>query len=193
MTPPVNEQAVEALPVSVIRPGTGLRFRRLDDLLLVGDAWAALIALWTAKLLAVQLDQSVALLGIATFVLMSLMKGGRDALVPSALDEFGNVIARVAVGYAIASGLSMWFSFGNQRTLFVAALALPVLFLAGRSSAYAIERKLREAKGRKALIVGGGEVAGRIVRLLKDPAYGLEVAGICDDDPKLKVSVLGAR
>ena len=199
MTPPYRTHAIRAgvqcvTTLSDPRAGLGLRIRQ-GDLLFVADVWVLLSVVWCARLVTGALDLSIALFAVGAFLFIVCPRAGRDRIGPSVWDEAGS-IGRGAVGaYAPASVVTVLTGAGDPRALLLVALTTVATLTLGRGAAYAFERAFRR-EGRKVrtLVVGGGEVARRVVSTLAEhDEYGLEVVGAVDDDPKLTPSELGTR
>lgn len=100
----------------------------------------------------------------------------------------------VWLAYALASAVSLVVGLGNLHTLLGVAVAATPLLVAGRSVSHAAERAFRRRGTKSAtLVVGGGDIARRLVTTLGDhPEYGLRVVGAVDDDPRYTETELGA-
>ena len=169
-----------------------LRFQRQSLSLLGGAPWVfvltdtalVLAALSASHLLMDTRDFPAVVLGVLVIVLQinaEIRRGYRIEL--SALEDVGGLFRRMAVAYALASGVAYVSGFRILGGLLgLAALTLPLL-LAGRSLIYAVERASRRRGHRlRTLVVGSDEVAGRIMSALRScPEFGLEVVGIVDD------------
>jgi exopolysaccharide biosynthesis polyprenyl glycosylphosphotransferase len=102
----------------------------------------------------------------------------------SALEDATGVFRRVCAAYAFASVLALVLGSGDLTGLVVLAVVSAPLLPIGRSLSYAIERS-RRRKGRRsrAVIVGGGEVADRVISTSRlCPEFGLDVVGSVEDD-----------
>lgn len=160
------------------------------------DAWILLGILWFSRSTTVNLDPAVALFGLTTFALvLAPNRAQRGRLSIGALNDAGPILRRVWIAYALASAVSITVGIGDlQRLLFVAVVTGPAL-TAGRGISHSLGRVLR-TKGQKArtLVVGGGDIAQRVVQTLASHGdYGLEVVGAADDDPKFAPAELGTR
>jgi exopolysaccharide biosynthesis polyprenyl glycosylphosphotransferase len=159
------------------------------------DTWILLAVLWGARLTSGTLDPAATLFGLAAFGLLVSPTVHRERLNNNALDDAGTILRRVAIAYAVASGASILVGVGEPRLLLaVAGLSAPAVAL-GRGISYKIERSIRrQGEGSRTLIVGGGEIARRVIATLGEHEdYGLEVVGVADDDPKFDAGDLGAR
>ncbi len=108
--------------------------------------------------------------------------------------DFGTLGLGIAVPLMTIALLE---GFGRQmRPIVVLAVASLFLLLVGRACAYAGIRRAR-ARGRfvqRVLVIGAGQVAERLARILGVHAdYGLQPVGFLDDDPgeALSLPVLG--
>ncbi len=199
MTPPSQDQAIRAgvqrvNTVSDLRGGLALRIRQ-GDLVFIADVWVLLSVLWCARLVTGALDLSIALFGVGVFLFIVCPRVGRDRIGPSVWDEAGSIAKGAAAAYAPASLAAVLMGIGHPRALLlVAATTFPTLIL-GRGAAYAFERAFRrDGRSVRTLVVGGGDVARRVVSTLAEHnEYGLEVVGVADDDPKLTSRELGTR
>lgn len=101
-------------------------------------------------------------------------------------EETATVFRRVCIAYALASGVALVSGSGDLANLLALAVATVPLLLVGRSASYALE-KSRRRKGHRsrALVLGGGAVAERVVSALRScPEFGLELVGVVDEEPK---------
>jgi exopolysaccharide biosynthesis polyprenyl glycosylphosphotransferase len=198
MTPPVQEHALETPRTSVAIP-TSVASRRVrllpGDVVSLVDTWVLLAVLWAARAATGSLDPAATLFGLVAFGLLVSPTIQRERLNNNALDDAGTILRRVAISYAIASGISIAVGVGEPRILLaVAGAAAPTLAL-GRGISYKVERAVRSrGEASRTLIVGGGEIARRVIATLEEHQdYGLDVIGVADDDPKFEASELGAR
>jgi exopolysaccharide biosynthesis polyprenyl glycosylphosphotransferase len=93
----------------------------------------------------------------------------------------------VASAVAIVSGI------GDLKALLAVSAVMAPALVGGRALSHTVGRTMKtgEAKTR-ALIVGAGEVARRVVTTLEEhEEYGLQVVGAADDDPKFERLELG--
>jgi exopolysaccharide biosynthesis polyprenyl glycosylphosphotransferase len=165
------------------------------DVVFLTDVWILLSVLWMSRLFTGNLDPSVALFGLAAFVLVVSPKEHRERLSVGSLDDSGRIFARVWIAYSIASGVSILTETGNLQSLLAVAVAAAPALVGGRALSHTVGRRMRtgEAKSR-ALIVGAGDVARRVVSTLSEHAeYGLQVVGAADDDPKFEATDLGTN
>ncbi|MGI8709250.1 MAG: sugar transferase [Actinomycetota bacterium] len=174
--------------------GRGKRaFLPSGELVLAVDLWVVLAVLWASKLASWGFQPAVAVLSVTALALVAVPRTFSDHLTFSAIEDAGSIIRRVALAYALASAaLALWGG-GSPLTLLAAAGCLAGGLTFGRAFSYAAERKLRYKVSRsRTLIVGGGEVARRVVSILAHREhYGLQVVGAVDDDPKFSPSELG--
>jgi exopolysaccharide biosynthesis polyprenyl glycosylphosphotransferase len=198
VTPPVQEHALQnpnarvAIPTALGR--TRVRFLPGDIVSLV-DTWVLLAVLWVSRMVTGSLDPAATLFGLLAFGLLVSPTVQRERLNNNALDDVGTITRRTAMAYAIASGVSILVGVGEPRVLlFVAGSSVPALAL-GRVLSYKLERSVRrQGEGSRTLIVGGGEIARRVIATLEEhDEYGLNVVGVADDDPKFDAGELGAR
>jgi exopolysaccharide biosynthesis polyprenyl glycosylphosphotransferase len=166
------------------------------DLVFFIDLWVLLGALWLSRLATGNLDPAVATFGVTALAFIVSPRLTRERLGASALDDAGPIFRRVCIAYAVGSTsmVLMDLSHHGKVLLAVAALTAPTLVV-GRALAYSIERTIRrEGKSARAVVVGGGEIARRLVTTLAEhDEYGLDVVGVIDDDPKLSSTELGTR
>ena len=207
MTPPVQELEAPrgALRASTMRsataPSTAVPQERSayvvpGDIVALTDVWILLAVLWASRFFTGNLDPSVALFGLLSFVFVlapNRDRGGK--LTAGALTDAGHIFRRVWIAYAVASGVSVAVGVGNLQTLLAVAVGAAPLLLAGRGASHAVERAQRAKTARaRTLVVGGGDIARRVVNTLDaHREYGLEVIGAVDDDPKFKADELGTR
>jgi exopolysaccharide biosynthesis polyprenyl glycosylphosphotransferase len=199
MTPPSHDQAIRAgarrvSRVSDLRGGLRLRIHQ-GDLVFIADVWVLLSVLWCARLATGALDLSIALFAVGAFLFIVCPRAGRDRIGPSVWDEVGSIARGAVAAYAPASVVTVLLGIGDARTLLLVAVTTVVTLTLGRGAAYAFERAFRrDGRSVRTLVVGGGEVAGRVVSTLAEhDEYGLEVVGAADDDPKLTSGELGTR
>lgn len=199
MTPPLQD-TMQA-PTVALRTTTverlSARSRRLlpDNVVALMDIWVLLAVLWVSRLLTLNLDPSVALFGLMTCA--SVLSPGRDRgrLTVGALNDAGQIIRRVWLAYTAASAVSIVAGIGDLKVLLAVAVATTPALLAGRSGSHAMERALgSNGAAARTLIVGGGDIARRVVETLQTHnEYGLDVVGAADDDPKFAPAELGTH
>ena len=201
MTPPVQElhasTTVFAPPATSARTvgqrsGTAVA----GDIVALTDIWVLVAVLWVSRVATAHLDPAVALFGVITFAFVLAPKRDRGGkLTVGALDDAGHVFRRVWIAYAVASGVSIWTATGDLQVLLAVAVATAPILVAGRAASYGLERSLRAKTGTaRTLVVGGGDIARRVVQSLEEhQEYGLEVVGAVDDDPKYSHTELGTR
>jgi exopolysaccharide biosynthesis polyprenyl glycosylphosphotransferase len=162
----------------------GVRFLLTDTLLLLG-------ALITCRVLVGRLDLATVTFtgGLLLLQVSSELRHPHRAEL-SALDETAPVFRRVCVAYAFASALALLSRSGDSTSLLVVAVVTVPLLLVGRSASYTLERSFRrKGQRRRTLVVGGGEVAKRIVTALRFCTdFGLEVVGVVDDESESSMS-----
>ncbi|MDQ4145734.1 MAG: sugar transferase, partial [Actinomycetota bacterium] len=201
MTPPVQE--LEA-PRAALRTAGSAAAERSErsayvvsgDIVTLTDVWILLTILWVSRLVTSNLDPAVALFGVITFAfVLAPNRDRRGKLTMGALTDAGHVLRRVWLGYAVASGVSVAVGIGDLRILLAVAVVTAPLLLAGRGASHAVERSLRsKSAGARTLIVGGGDIARRVVQSVEaHKEYGLEIIGAVDDDPKFGPDELGTR
>jgi exopolysaccharide biosynthesis polyprenyl glycosylphosphotransferase len=161
----------------------------------IADVWVLLSVLWCARLVTGALDLSIALFGVGAFLFIVCPRAGRDRIGPSVWDEAGSIVKGGAAAYAPASVATVLVGIGDPRALLLVAATTVATLTLGRGAAYAFERAFRhDGRSVRTLVVGGGEVARRVVSTLAEhDEYGLEVVGVADDDPKLNSRELGTR
>ena len=192
MTPPGHQAAIDA-PTAGVSSRARLSLRP-GDAVLAADLLALVALFWLAKIV-FNLDNSMAVFAVATFALIVSPHSHRSRLSAAGLDDAGHIVRGVAIAYVAASAASAITSESMedmQVLVFVAAATVPVL-LTARSMAYSVERRMRRngAKDR-VLLVGGGDVASRIVRILDEhEEYGLNVVGALDDGARYSAEELG--
>ena len=164
------------------------------DVVALVDVWVLLAVLWVSRTVTTNLDPSVALFGLVTFALiLSPARERRTRLTVGALNDAGPILRRVWLAYAAASAVSVAVGIGDLQMLLVAAAPTAPLLIGGRAASYAVERSLRRSGIKKrTLVVGGGEIARRVVQTLSEhDEYGLKIVGAVDDDPKYGPAELG--
>ena len=198
MTPPAQDAALDARASHVgVLPGAfSLRPRFLPgDVAALVDLWVLLALMWTSRLLRDHVDPSVAVFGVCVLAVLVVGRSQASSLSPSALEDAGGIFRKVCIAYALAVAVTTLTGAGDLRLLLaVAAVAAPLL-TAGRGVSYALERSLRRGeRTSRTLVVGGGEIARRVVRTLEShDEYGLSVIGAADNDPKFASDELGTR
>jgi exopolysaccharide biosynthesis polyprenyl glycosylphosphotransferase len=182
-------------PVRVVTKIFGeLRFAQ-GDLVFLVDLFVLLAAVSLSGFVNGSLDLSTSVFGIVALTLIVFPQISRERLRASVLDDVGPIFRRICIAYAVSSAFIVVMGLSQMRhLLIVAAFTYPAL-IAGRGTAYALERSLRR-RGRRsrALVVGGGLIARRLVSTLAEHGeYGLEVMGVADHDPRLSTDELGAE
>jgi hypothetical protein len=171
VTLPFRTQAIRAgvqrvTTVSDLRAGLGLRIRQ-GDLMFIADVWVLLSVLWCARLVTGALDLSIALFGVGAFLFIVCPRAGRDRIGPSVWDEAGSIVKGGAAAYAPASVATVLVGIGDPRALLLVAATTVATLTLGRGAAYAFERAFRhDGRSVRTLVVGGGEVARRVVSTL---------------------------
>ena len=201
MTPPVQE--LHASPsvfshneVAARSDAPRAAYTLPGDIVALTDVWILLAVLWVSRMVTSNLDPTVALFGLVTFVFVLAPQRDRGGkLAVGALDDAGHIFRRVWLAYAAASGVAIVVGRGDLRLLLVVAAVTAPLLLGGRGMARAVERASRmKAAGSRTLVVGAGDIARRVVQTLEDHGeYGLDVVGAVDDDPKYSHNELGTR
>jgi exopolysaccharide biosynthesis polyprenyl glycosylphosphotransferase len=121
--------------------------------------------------------------------LVGLDRGTAARIHPRLVDEIGPVAGRVGVAVLLV----IPFLRAPANELAVVGLSALLAILVARGLAYA---SVREARRRgwlhhRALIVGSGEVAARIIRAaLEHPEYGMRPIGLVDDDAGVATSAV---
>jgi exopolysaccharide biosynthesis polyprenyl glycosylphosphotransferase len=198
MTTQLQHQALRLPGARVVNvlEGAGARSRfAVADAVLLADVWVLLAILWASRVATTNLDPSVALFGLATFVSVVSPSEHRERLSVGALDDAGRVFGRVWLSYAIASAVSVTVGVGDLAVLLAVAAVSAPLLIGGRAASLAVERTMRSREAMsRALVVGGGDIAQRVIASLAEhDEYGLRVVGAADDDPKLNAAELGAQ
>lgn len=113
---------------------------------------------------------------------------------PAAAADPAPVLRRVLYSMAIVASIAAFDGAApGKMALFVAVTTGPAI-LGMRTGARALDRRFRDETATRALIVGGGEVARRIVEgIERSSRKDLEVVGIVDDDPRFTPGELGSR
>jgi FlaA1/EpsC-like NDP-sugar epimerase len=160
-----------------------------------GHTWIILAVLWVARLTAGALDPAATLFGLAAFGLLVSPTVQRERLNNNALDDAGTILRRVAFAYAIASAVSLLVGVGESRLLLgVAGVSAPEPHARAWAAVQARRSLRRQETASRTLIVGGGEIARKVISTLEEHhEYGLNVIGVADDDPKFDGGELGAR
>jgi exopolysaccharide biosynthesis polyprenyl glycosylphosphotransferase len=128
------------------------------------------------------------LLVLTTLALFASAHLYRRRLVPSALDQVPHLVGRALVAGTAVVALDLVTGRSPRVDVLYAAAIIAVLVVLERTVAYALVTHLRRsgALAGRALIVGGGQVAGQLADVLLDhPEYGLLPAGTLDDHPLL--------
>ncbi len=197
MSPPA-EQAVLQLstPLEEIAAiGRGRHRFQSGDIPALVNVWILLAVLWVSRTATGHLDLSAALFGVTLFAAITL-PGGRPArLSRSALDDAWSITKTVGLTYGLVNALVTITEVGEHATLLAVAIATGPALIAGRSASYQLERRLFATRApARTLIVGGGQIARRIVQTLAThDEYRLEVVGAVDDDPRFAADELGTR
>ncbi len=132
---------------------------------------------------------------VSVSVVLCLRMAGlyQRVLVPTALNDAGRLAVSAAAGSLAAASTT---STTSSQAFAFTMVAVPAL-LAGRSAAYASERRTVTRRPEAAVVVGTGAAGQELVtRLLEHPEYGFSPVGFLDSkpsplDPNLSVSVLG--
>lgn len=198
MTPPAQDHALDARASQVrIVPGAlALRPRFVaGDVALLVDVWVVLALMWTSRLVGDHVDPSVAVFGVSALTFLVFRRSQSASLSPSALDDAGTIARKVCIAYAIAAAITTITGAGDGGLLLAVAAVTAPLLVGGRGVSYSLERSLRRGeRSSRTLVVGGGEIARRVVNTLAEhDEYGLSVVGAADDDPKFTSSELGTR
>ena len=179
-------------PAGRLRSNTlaaGLRAREIVGLT---DIWAVLVVLWVFKIGA-HLDVVTALFGTLGISLLYPTWRRAERLTLGALDDLSVVAGRISIAFLFASGAGLILGAGNPSALFFVAAGSFAAVLVGRTLSYKVVRARRARMPLRTLVVGGGEVAKRLIEGLSRRAdHGLDVVGIIDDAPLLEADLLGA-
>ena len=178
-------------PSTAARPGFfGLS---LGQVLAVADLLALALAVSVFAVRPIQWSAGVFIVGVLAMCAWRSQYAWRTTL--SISKDIGTMAVAVVVPL-VAVGLLD--GFGRQiRPIVVMGVASLSLLIIGRALAYAGIRRARDATGafgQRVLIVGAGQVAERLARVLDVHAdYGLQPIGFLDDDPgeSLGLPVLG--
>lgn len=168
--------------------------RGLRPLEIVGltDVWSVLVLVWWLKLGA-RLELGAALFGVALVVLLCPTWRRAERLQLNALDDAAAVIGRASFAFVLLSGLGVVMGAQMSPVLLATAVASVPAVLAGRTLSYRVVRARRAAAPQRTLVVGGGEVAQRLIQgLSRRDDHGLAVIGVLDDEPLLDEDLLGA-
>jgi exopolysaccharide biosynthesis polyprenyl glycosylphosphotransferase len=161
----------------------------------IGDVLALGALFWLAKVV-FNLDNSMAVFAVATFTAVVGSSANRCRLSANGLDDAAHIVRGVAVAYVIASAAHAVIPESAedlQVLLVVAAATIPTL-LTARALSYTIERVIRRhATKDKVVLVGGGPIAARLAKTLREhQEYGMEVLGAVDDRPDYDPTRVGA-
>ena len=197
MTPPAQDATLDAPAHRVgLFPSIALKPRFLPgDVAGLVDLWVLLALMWTSRLIRDHVDPSVAVFGVCILAVLVVGRGRSTTLSPSALEDAGPVFRKVCIAYALAVAVTTLTGSGDLRLLLAVAAVSAPLLVAGRGVSYALERSVRRGeRGSRTLVVGGGEIARRVVKTLDQHAeYGMSVIGASDNDPKFAADELGTR
>ncbi|HEY7875197.1 MAG TPA: sugar transferase [Actinomycetota bacterium] len=199
MTPPAQDHALEAprQQVRLFPQRAGFTVPRLvpGDVTTLVDLWLLLSVIWATRLAIGSVDPAIGVFGASLLILLISWRDRSGSLTPSAIDDAGPIFRRVCISYALAAAVTTLSGSGDARILLAAAVAAAPALVAGRGLAYAIERRLRRGRrSSRTLVVGGGEIARRVVTTLEThDEYGMQVVGAADDDPKFAADELGTR
>jgi exopolysaccharide biosynthesis polyprenyl glycosylphosphotransferase len=199
MTPPAQDHALEAPRQSVRlfpeRSATSAPRLLSRDITTLVDVWMVLSVMWVTRILAGRIDPAAGVFGVAILVLLVAQRGRATSLSPSALDDAGPILRRMCIAYALAAAVTTVTGSGDARLLLAVAVASAPVLIGGRSLSYALRRRMRrDQPSARTLVVGGGEIARRVVSILgTHDEYGLDVVGAADDDPKFAADELGTR
>ena len=184
--------ALDATPARV-EPGSAvIRGLRPDEIVGLTDAWAVLALLWLFKA-SVGLDMSTAVFGTLLVFFLSPTWRRAQRFTLSAVDDASSVAGRAAFIFLVLSGgVFLSGGEGSGSLLGIAAASVPAV-LGGRMLSYKVVLARRAQAPLRTLVVGGGEVAKRVIEALsRRDDYGLKVVGVVDDEALLEPDLLGA-
>lgn len=199
MTPPAQDHALDAPRgrVGILTDRVGASRPRLlpGDVATLVDLWVLLTLVWATRLSIGHVDPAIGVFAATALVLLFARRERSASLSPSALDDAGPIFRRVCVAYAFATAVTTLTGSGDAGMLLAVAVVAAPLLAAGRGISYALERSMRrDQRSARTLVVGGGEIARRVVSTLEThDEYGMSVVGAADDDPKFGASELGTR
>jgi exopolysaccharide biosynthesis polyprenyl glycosylphosphotransferase len=199
MTPPAQDHALEAPRnrIGVLPQTFRLARPRLipGDVAPLVDVWILLTLVWATRISLGHVDPAVGVFAATTLVLLFARRDRTSSLSPSAVDDAGPIFRRICVAYALATAVTTLTGSGDARMLLAVAVVGAPLLSIGRGISYALERSMRrEQRSARALVVGGGDIARRVVSTLEThDEYGMSVIGAADDDPKFDAGELGTR
>ncbi|MBA3628085.1 MAG: exopolysaccharide biosynthesis polyprenyl glycosylphosphotransferase [Actinobacteria bacterium] len=138
------------------------------------------------------MDPSVVLFSFLFFAMLASWRLSHQRLV-SEMIATGVVFRRAWLSYAFASAFSVLTGVGSMPVLVGVTLTAWPFLLGTHGLLRMAERASRRRRNkRKALVVGGGEIARRVISVLAAHGeYGLEVVGAVDEDAKFAASELG--
>lgn len=167
----------------------------LSDPIVVVDLSLVAVALWAYYWSVGALAAHVAAFAAVVSALLLTRRMRRQRLIPSALQDAGDVCKRVFVAFATAALIALLIETGHAQALVSLAAGTAGLLLVGRAVSYAVIRWARRTTtNARVLVVGTGAIAGRVVAALREhPEYGLSVMGATGTEPPLGVEELGAE
>jgi exopolysaccharide biosynthesis polyprenyl glycosylphosphotransferase len=175
----------------------GWRFGRqgfADALPAVVDHLVLLTVLYISRVMLGAFNASVTAFVLTVLVLQVWPEFTSRRLRPSAVDDTPLILRRALMAFGGVAALSVLTGSGPLEPVLTAGLAATPALVLGRAGSYATARKVRAHSRRRTVIVGGGEIARRIISALEERSeYGMEVVGAVDDYPKLEASELGTR
>lgn len=191
--PRVYRRASQLL--DAVSSSTGSRFHwNVKDPFVLGELVTPLLILPGSALVTGSLDPGVVVFSLALFALLASWRLTHQRLV-SGIAATGSVLRRVSLSYAIASAVSVATGAGSMSTLLsVTVTAVPFLMSAHALLRVGERAARRRHSKRKTLVVGGGEIARRVISVLAAHSeYGLEVVGAVDDDARFIPAELGTK
>jgi exopolysaccharide biosynthesis polyprenyl glycosylphosphotransferase len=197
VTPPVQQHVLDAPRGTLGHVAESERAARARisprDVVFLTDVWILLSVLWASRLFTNNLDPAIALFGLAAFVLVVSPKEHRERLSVGSLDDSGRIFARVWVAYSVASAVSIVTNTGDLKSLLTVAAVMAPALVGGRAISHTLGRRMRTGAAKtRALVVGAGDVARRVISTLDEhQEYGLHIVGAADDDPKFESADLG--
>ena len=135
------------------------------------------------------IDPQFALVFIALVLATNAVAGlYRSRLALSVLDDAPKLVARGLASATVVMAAEMVLGGHPNTDLLVAAGMYGVAVVLLRTAAYVVVRSVRRARriAHRTLVIGAGEVGGRLVSVLMEhPEYGLVPVGFLDSNPLL--------
>ncbi|MDP9068347.1 MAG: sugar transferase [Actinomycetota bacterium] len=195
MSPPHDQYTIPAQRTVAGVPWLGGWARWLPVALpSLGDHLILLSALVFSRVALGRFEPSVAMFLLVLLALQVRPELTSRPLRPSAVDDSSNILRRALLAFGAVAAVTTLTGVGRIENAFQTGLVVAPLLVAGRAATYAGVRGLRATRPNSTVIVGGGDVARRIISALAERReYGMEVIGVVDDDPKLDPGALGTR